>query len=266
MNLEKDLSGRIAVVTGSTTGIGFSIADALAGMGAEVVVNGRTEDKVEAARERLAADRPDATVRGVAADLATAEGCARLVAAEPRADVLVNNIGIFGLADFFEVPDADWFAYFETNVMSAVRLSRAYLPAMMERDWGRIVFLASEAALSIPPKMIHYAFTKTAALSLAQGLAKVAAGTGVTVNSVLPGPTLSDGLATMLAPMAEESGRPIKDVADAFVRENRSTSIIQRAAATEEVASMVAYVASSRSSATTGAALRVEGGAVDSIV
>jgi len=266
MNLERDLTGRTAVVTGSTVGIGYAVARALAGMGADVVINGRSAEKVDAACAALVAAVPGAGVRGVAADLATAEGCATLIEAEPRADVLVNNVGIFGLADFFDVPDEEWFRYFETNIMSAVRLSRAWMPAMMERGWGRVIFLASEAALSIPPQMIHYAFTKTAALSLAQGLAKVAAGTGVTANSVLPGPTLSDGLATMLAPMAEESGRPIKEVADEFVRENRSTSLIQRAATTEEVANMVAYVASTLSSATTGAALRVEGGAVDSIV
>jgi NAD(P)-dependent dehydrogenase (short-subunit alcohol dehydrogenase family) len=260
-----DLSNKTAIVTGSTAGIGFAIAKGLAEAGAKVVVNGRNQASVDAALAALKRAVPESTVRGVAADLGTAEGCAELVKAEPSADILVNNLGIFGPHDFFEIPDSEWTQFFEVNVMSGVRLSRAYLPGMVERGWGRAVFLSSESALNIPPDMIHYGFTKTAVLAIARGLAKRVAGSGVTVNAVLPGPTLSEGVEAMLKESAEQSGLSIEQAATVFVKTNRPRSIIQRMATVDEVANMVVYVASPQASATTGAALRVDGGVVDTI-
>jgi NAD(P)-dependent dehydrogenase (short-subunit alcohol dehydrogenase family) len=204
-------------------------------------------------------------VHGVAADLGTAEGCAALVQAEPATDILVNNVGIFGPQDFFEIPDREWTRFFEVNVMSGVRLSRAYLPGMVERNWGRVVFLSSESGLNIPADMIHYGFTKTAVLAISRGLAKRVAGSGVTVNAVLPGPTLSEGVEAMLGESAEQAGLSIEEAGAAFVKADRPSSIIQRMATVDEVANMVVYVASPQASATTGAALRVDGGAVDTI-
>ena len=260
-----ELSHRTAVVTGSTAGIGFAIAQGLAGAGAATVINGRTQASVDQAIAALKRAVPNAAVRGVAADLGTAQGCEALVEAEPAADILVNNVGIFNLQDFFEIPDREWTRFFEVNVMSGVRLSRAYLPGMLERNWGRVVFVSSESAINIPVEMIHYGFTKTANLAISRGLAKRAAGTGVTVNAVLPGPTLSEGVGAMLKDAADKAGQSIDEAAATFVREHRPSSIIQRAAMPEEVASMVVYVASPQASATTGAALRVDGGVLDTI-
>ncbi len=259
-----DLAGKTAIVTGSTEGIGFAIARGLAGAGARTVITGRTHAKVDAAVARLPA--ASAPHRGIVGDLATAAGCAALIAAVPQADILVNNLGIFGPKDFFDITDEDWTKFFETNVMSGVRLSRHYLRGMMAQGWGRIVFLSSESGLNIPADMLHYGFTKTAYLSISRGLAKRAAGSGVTVNAVLPGPTLSEGVQDMLRPMAEKSGKSVPDAAVDFVKAQRPSSIIQRAATVEEVANMVVYTCSPQASATTGAALRVDGGVVDSIV
>ena len=260
-----DLSGRSAIVTGSTSGIGFAINRGLADSGAAVVVNGRTQAAVDRAVAAVKGAVPAAAVRGVAADLGTAAGCDALVKAEPTCDILVNNVGIFGPQDFFEIPDREWTRFFEINVMSGVRLSRAYMPAMLERDWGRVVFLSSESALNIPPEMIHYGCSKTAVLAIACGLAKRAAGTRVTVNAVLPGPTLTDGVEGMLKETAEKAGLSSEEAAVAFVKAYRPSSIIRRAATTEEVANMVVYLVSPQASATTGAALRVDGGVVDTI-
>lgn len=260
-----DLSNKTAIVTGSTLGIGFAVAKGLAGSGATVVLNGRTEASVGQAIGALKKAIPQAVVRGVAADLGTAAGCAKLIAAEPDADILVNNVGIFGPHDFFEIPDSEWSRFFETNVMSGVRLSRAYAPGMMSRDWGRIIFISSESALNIPIEMIHYGFTKTAQLSISRGLAKRLAGSGVTVNAVLPGPTLSEGVEAMMKSMPMADGVSIEEAAADFVQKHRPSSILQRAASVEEVANMVVYVASPLASATTGAALRVDGGVVDTI-
>jgi NAD(P)-dependent dehydrogenase (short-subunit alcohol dehydrogenase family) len=258
-----DLSGKTAIVTGSTGGIGFAIASGLLAAGAAVVVNGRTEPRVAEACGRLRSGHPEGGLRGFVGDLGTAEGCAALVRAEPEADILVNNLGIFEPRDVFDIPDADWMRFFETNVMSGVRLSRAYLRGMEARNWGRVIFISSESALNIPVEMIHYGVTKTAMLGLSRGLAKRMAGTGVTVNAVLPGPTLSDGVAEMLK--GASKGKSPEAAAKAFVEAHRPSSIIRRAASVEEVANMVVYVASPQASATTGAALRVDGGVVDTI-
>ena len=214
----------------------------------------------------IRARHPAACLRGVAADLGNAQGCAKLIAAEPECDILVNNLGVYGLKDFFELPDEEWTRFFEINVMSGVRLSRAYAQAMVGRGWGRIVFLSSESAQNIPPDMIHYGFSKTANLSVSRGLAKRLAGTGVTVNAVLPGPTLTENLGKRLAAAAEQNGTSIDAAGEAFVKTRRPSSIIGRVASVEEVANMVVYVCSPQASATTGAALRVDGGIVDSLV
>jgi NAD(P)-dependent dehydrogenase (short-subunit alcohol dehydrogenase family) len=260
-----DLSGKTAIVTGSTGGIGFAIARGLAACSARVVLNGRKEAAVNRAVTAVRVAAPGAEIAGVAADLSTATGCDDLVRAEPACDILVNNVGIYRPQDFFDIPDSEWTRFFEVNVMSGVRLSRAYMPLMLERNWGRVVFLSSESALNIPSDMIHYGFTKTAVLAIARGLAKRAAGTGVTVNSVLPGPTLSEGVEDMLEERAKTAGESIKQAALAFVTANRASSIIKRPATTQEVANMVVYAVSPQASATTGAALRVDGGVVDTI-
>ncbi len=261
-----DLTGKTAIVTGSTEGIGYATALGLAQSGAEVVVNGRKQEKVDQAVAKLKASAPDAKFKAVAADVSTAKGCAAIFEAVPRADILVNNAGIFEVKPFFEIPDEEWEHYFQTNVMSGVRLSRAYLKGMMERNWGRIVFLSSESGINIPTEMLHYGFTRTAVLGISRGLAKLAHGTGVTVNAVLPGPTLSEGVGHMIEIMAKESGKPIAQVEKEFVPTIRPTSIIERIATVEEVANMIVYACSLQASATTGAALRVDGGVVESII
>ncbi|QID19543.1 SDR family oxidoreductase [Nitrogeniibacter mangrovi] len=260
-----ELTGKRAVVTGSTQGIGLAIATGLAACGATVVVNGRGQAHVDAAVDAIRQAVPNASVEGFAGDLGTAEGCAALVAAQPACDILVNNLGIYGPEDFFATDDATWTRYFEVNVMSGVRLARAYLPGMEAAGWGRVVFIASESALNIPADMIHYGFSKTAQLSIARGLAKRMAGTGVTVNSVLPGPTLSDGVAELLADEVARRGASLDEVVTDFIKAARPSSILGRAASVEEVANMVVYVCSTQASATTGAALRVDGGVVDSL-
>jgi NAD(P)-dependent dehydrogenase (short-subunit alcohol dehydrogenase family) len=261
-----DLTGKTAVVTGSTAGIGHAIAKGLAEAGARIVVNGRSEKTVGRAVDQIKGALNDAQVAGVAADVSTAEGCAALVKAAPDADILVNNAGIFEPKDFFEIPDEDWTRFFQVNVMSGVRLSRAYMPAMLKRNWGRIVFISSESAINIPKEMIHYGFTKTAQLAVSRGLAQLTAGTGVTVNAVLPGPTRSDGVEVFLQAMAKEAGKSADAMADDFVMTFRPSSLIQRFATVEEVANMVVYACSKEASATNGAALRVEGGTINNVV
>ena len=214
---------------------------------------------------KIAATHPQASLRGHAGDLGTAAGCDALFAAEPQADILVNNLGIFSRGDFFETGDDEWTRFFEINVMSGVRLSRHYLPGMQEHGWGRVVFLSSESGLNIPTEMIHYGFTKTANLSVSRGLAKRMAGTGVTVNAVLPGPTMSDGVMSMLQAAADKAGTTVDEAGIAFVKSRRPSSIIQRPATVDEVANLVVYTCSMQASATTGAALRVDGGVVDTI-
>lgn len=264
--MQIDFSGKKALVTASTAGIGLAIAQGLAASGAAVVVHGRIQASVAEGRERLLAAVPGANVSGVAADLLDADGATRVAKAASGADILVANAGIYGPEDFFETDDATWEHYWQVNVMSGVRLARALLPAMVDRKWGRVVFISSESARNIPADMIHYGVTKTALLALARGLAKRVAGTGVTVNSVLPGPTLSDGFASMLKDEVKRTGKSLEEVAREFVMANRPSSVIQRAASAEEVANMVVYVCSTQASATSGAALRVDGGVVDDIV
>jgi NAD(P)-dependent dehydrogenase (short-subunit alcohol dehydrogenase family) len=260
-----DLTGKTALVTGSTSGIGFAIAKGLAGSGAEVVVNGRSQANVDKAVAAIAKALPKAKLRGVAADVSTAKGCDQLLAAVPSTDILINNAGIFEPKDFFEVSDAEWTTFFEVNVLSGVRLSRAYMKGMLQRNWGRIVFISSESGLQIPPEMIHYGVTKTAQLGVSRGLAELTAGTGVTVNAVLPGPTLSEGAQEFVTELGKQSGQSAEQAAVSFIKEHRPTSLIQRFASVEEVANMVVYVSSKEASATNGTALRVDGGVVRSI-
>lgn len=260
-----DLTGKTALVSGSTGGIGLAIAKGLANAGASVVVNGRKQATVDRAIAAIHSDVKAAAVSGVAADVSTAQGCDTLAAAVPSVDILINNAGIFEPKPFFEIPDADWTRFFETNVMSGVRLSRAYMPEMLKRNWGRIVFISSESALNIPAEMIHYGLTKAGQLAVSRGLAELTAGTGVTVNSVLPGPTRSDGVEEFLKSMASGVGTTADAMADTFVKTHRPSSLIQRFASVDEVANMVVYVASKEASATNGAALRVEGGVIRTI-
>ena len=261
-----DLTGKLALVTASTGGIGFAIARGLAESGAEVIINGRSESSVNQGIQNLQQVVPGVAVRAAVADLSTPEGVESVLRAASGVDILVNNAGIYGPQDFYSTDDETWENYWQTNVMSGVRLTRALLPGMVQKRWGRVVFISSESALNIPSDMIHYGVTKTAQLSLARGLAKFIAGSGVTVNSVLPGPTMSDGFAAMMKDDMERTGKSLDTLAKEFVMANRPSSVIQRAATVEEVANMVVYVCSTQASATSGAALRVDGGVVDDIV
>jgi NAD(P)-dependent dehydrogenase (short-subunit alcohol dehydrogenase family) len=265
VQMQIDLSNKIALVSGSTAGIGFAAAKGLAEAGARVIINGRSQGGVDDALAKLRHAVPKADAIGFAGDLSDADVVKKLVAAHPHVDVLVNNLGIFEVKDFFETPDEDWSRFFDVNVLSGVRLSRAYAKGMADRKWGRIVFISSESGLNIPTEMVHYGMTKTAQLAVARGLAKRLKGTGVTVNSVLPGPTLTEGVAVMLKDTIAKTGQTLEDAAADFVKAHRSSSIIQRAATVEEVANLIVYACSPQASATTGAALRVDGGVVDTI-
>jgi len=264
--MDFELEGKRALVTGSTAGIGFATARALGREGAHVTLNGRTESRVDQALEQLKAELPGATVHGIAADLSGAEGCRMLVGRLPEVDILVNNLGIFEPKAFEQISDQDWLRFFETNVLGGIRLARHYVPGMRSRNWGRIVFISSESAIQIPTEMIHYGITKTAQLAVARGLAETLAGTGVTVNSVLPGPTASEGVGEFVTRMAAERGLDAASVEREFFETARPTSLLQRFATTGEVAAMITYLCSARASATTGAALRVDGGVVRAIV
>ena len=264
--MDLNLKGRIAVVSGSTGGIGFATARELARLGATVAVNGRTRERVDAAIGKLKVEVRDAELIAAPGDLANAAGADALIRAVPSADILVNNAGIFEPKPFFEIPDADWMRFFETNVLSGIRLARHYTPQMVRKGWGRVVFISSESGLHIPAEMVHYGMTKTAQLAVARGLAETVAGTGVTVNSVLPGPTLSEGVEVFMRQMAAGQSNPdLQQMGRDFIREHRSSSLLGRLATIEEVANMIAYVCSPAASATSGAALRVDGGVVRSI-
>jgi NAD(P)-dependent dehydrogenase (short-subunit alcohol dehydrogenase family) len=265
ISMDLGLKGKRALVTGSTAGIGLATARALLAEGAVVTVNGRRKDRVDAAMEALSRELPDARVEGLAADLGNKAGCDTLTAQLPHVDVLVNNMGIFEPKAFEDIPDDDWMKFFEVNVLSGVRLARHYVRGMRERNWGRIVFVSSESALQIPTEMIHYGMTKTAQLAVARGLAETLAGTGVTVNSVLPGPTASEGVGGFVDQLAQSQGVDAATVEREFFATARSSSILQRFLTTDEVGAMIAYVCSARASATTGAALRVDGGVVRAI-
>ena len=263
--MDLQLDSKTALISGSTLGIGYAIAEALAREGATVIINGRTQERVEQAQQRIRATGARGRVLGVVADLGTPQGVALVVKAFPDVDILVNNVGIFGPTPFEEIPDEEWQRFFDVNVMSGVRLTRAYLPGMRKRDWGRIIFISSESGVQIPGEMIHYGMTKTAQLAIARGLAEITAGTNITVNSVLPGPTSSEGVVTFIDEVAAAEGTDRATLESEFFKKNRPTSLIRRFAAPSEVASMVAYIASPLASATTGASLRVEGGIIKSI-
>jgi NAD(P)-dependent dehydrogenase (short-subunit alcohol dehydrogenase family) len=264
--MDLQLQGQTALVTGSTAGIGYAIAKVLAHEGANVIINGRTQSAVDNSIKKLKAEHPKASVTGIAADLANSTGCEKLISTLPTVDILVNNLGIFDPKPFDDISDADWQHFFETNVMSGVRLSRAYLPAMKKRNRGRIVFISSESGICPPAEMVHYGMTKSAQLSISRALAETCAGTAVTVNSVLPGPTLTEGAKDFFDKLAAEQGVSFEVAAENFFSHARPTSLLRRFITPDEVASMVAYVCSPKSAATNGAALRVDGGVVRSLV
>ena len=265
--MDLQLTGKKALVSGSTAGIGYGIALALAREGAEIIVNGRTQARVDEAVARLEAELGvRAEVTGVAADLGTAQGVEALVQEVPTVDVLVNNLGIFEPKAFADITDEDWTRFFEVNVLSGVRLSRYYLPKMIAAGWGRIVFISSESGVNTPTEMIHYGLTKTAQLALSRGLAQTAKGTGVTVNSVLPGPTASEGVGTFVGQMARDRGITPEQMEKDFFEHARPSSLLKRFETVAEIADAVAFVCSPLASAITGAALRVDGGVVSSIV
>jgi NAD(P)-dependent dehydrogenase (short-subunit alcohol dehydrogenase family) len=263
MNLE--LNGKRALVTGSTAGIGFAIAAALIKEGAAVIVNGRTTKRVESAVAQLREQSPSAELSGLAADLGTADGCREAITSYPEVDILVNNLGIFEAKQFDQIPDEDWLRFFEVNVLSGIRLSRHYLRGMKEKNWGRIIFISSESALQIPAEMVHYGMTKTAQLAIARGIAETTAGTGVTVNAVLPGPTESEGVGQFVDSLAAQKNSSRSAVEKEFFQHMRPTSILQRFERPEEIAAVVAFVASPLASAINGTALRADGGVVRSI-
>lgn len=262
MNLH--IEEKIAFISGSTKGIGFATALGLAKEGAVVWVNGRSEISVNLAKVKIEQRVPNARVYGIVADLSTAEGCEKVIQELPVIDILVNNLGIFEPKQFKDIPDEDWLRFFETNVMSGVRLSRHYIPIMKENNWGRILFVSSESALQIPQEMIHYGITKTAQIALARGLAESTKGTNVTVNSVLPGPSRSEGVETFVQQIADKQGITFEEMEKEFFDNIRPSSLIQRFAAPSEVANMLVYLCGCGASATNGAAVRVDGGVVKS--
>jgi NAD(P)-dependent dehydrogenase (short-subunit alcohol dehydrogenase family) len=253
------------VVSGSTAGIGFAIAAALAAEGAQVVLNGRTQERVSAALEKIQQRVPKADARGVAADLGTSAGVDKFLKQVNSADILVNNLGIFEPKPFPEISDADWLRFFEVNVLSGVRMTRKYLPGMLKKNWGRVIFISSESAQHIPAEMIHYGMTKTAQVAIARGLAESVAGTGVTVNSVLPGPTASEGVDDFVEGMAKQQKVAKAEIEKQFFASVRPTSLLKRFETPEEVAAVVVFVASAQAAAINGAAVRAEGGVIRSI-
>jgi NAD(P)-dependent dehydrogenase (short-subunit alcohol dehydrogenase family) len=263
--MDLGLKGKTAVVSGSTAGIGFAIAAALAAEGAKVVLNGRTEARVTAALEKIHKHVKNADLRGIAADLGTLQGVQAFLKQTPETDVVVNNLGIFETKPFLEIPDSDWLRLFEVNVLSAIRLSRHYLPGMLRNNWGRVIFISSESAQHIPAEMIHYGMTKTAQVAVARGIAESVAGTGVTVNSILAGPTASEGAVNFVEGLAKQQGISTAEFEKQFFSKVRPTSLLKRFQTPEEVAAVVAFVASTQAVAINGSAVRAEGGVVRSI-
>ncbi|UCJ08187.1 SDR family oxidoreductase [Chitinophaga pendula] len=264
--MDLQLTGKTAFISGATQGIGFGIAKQLLEEGAKVIINGRSREKLAAAVQRLKEQVPGAQVSGIAADFADVATVDALLAELPEVDILVNNAGIFEPKPFTEITDADWLHFFEVNVLSGIRLSRHYLPKMLAKNWGRIIFISSESAINIPEEMIQYGTTKTAQLAISRGLAELTKRTGVTVNTILPGPTSSEGVDEFMKQMAVSEHTTKEQVEEDFFKKLRPTSLLQRLATVEEVANLVTYIASPRSSATNGAALRVDGGVVKSII
>jgi NAD(P)-dependent dehydrogenase (short-subunit alcohol dehydrogenase family) len=261
--MELHLKGKLALVSGSTAGIGLAIATQLVREGARVIINGRSRSSVDDVLTRLRS-ATGGEAQGFADDLGTAASAEQVARAHPGVEILVNNLGIYEPKPFEEIPDADWLRFFEVNVLSGIRLARLFLPAMRRANWGRIIFISSESAVQIPAEMIQYGMTKTAQLAISRGLAEAVAGTGITVNSVLPGPTKSRGVADFVETLAKADGKSFAEVEKEFFETVRPTSLIKRFALPEEVASLVAYVASALASATTGAALRFDGGVIKS--
>ncbi|TGD78978.1 SDR family NAD(P)-dependent oxidoreductase [Hymenobacter wooponensis] len=262
--MDLQLTGKVALITGSTGGIGLAIARGLAAEGAHIIITGRTEGRIQEARATIQGAVPQANVRGVAVDFGKPEEVANLLREVANVDILINNVGIFDPKPFTEIPDEEWLRFFEVNVMSGVRLSRHYFPQMLANNWGRVIFISSESGLQIPEEMIHYGTTKTAQLAVARGLAELTKGTNVTVNSVLPGPTASEGVQEFIGKMAAE-GKTSAEAEHEFFRDARPSSLLQRFATTEEVANMVVYLSSPLALATNGASVRVDGGVIRSI-
>lgn len=264
--MDVQLKGKTAFISGSTQGIGYAVAKQLAQEGAVVALNGRTQAKVAQAVDKLKAEVPGAEVSGIAADFSKPEEIAALLSQLPAVDILINNVGIFDLKPFFDTADEDWTRFFEVNVMSGVRLSRALMPAMLEKNWGRIVFISSESAINIPANMVHYGMTKTAMLSVSRGVSQLTKGTGVTVNTVLGGPTYSDGVAGVIGQIAAAQNQPVENIKAGLIGTINPTSLLQRFIEPSEIASLVTYLASPLSIATNGAALRADGGVLNTIL
>jgi len=263
--MDLGIKGKTAVVSGSTAGIGFAIAAALAAEGAHVVINGRTEARVNSAMEQIAKRVAGAQLRGVAGDLGTLAGVEAFLKKIPEADIVVNNLGIFEAKPFLEIPDSDWLRFFEVNVLSGVRLSRHFLPGMLKKKWGRVIFISSESAQHIPAEMVHYGMTKTAQVAIARGIAESVAGTGVTVNSILAGPTASEGVGGFVEDMAKQQGVTKAEIEKQFFSTVRPSSLLKRFETPEEVAAVVAFVASAQAVSINGSAVRAEGGVIRSI-
>ena len=264
--MDLKVTHKVVLVTGSTAGIGFAIAKSLATEGAHVYLNGRTQERVDAAMAAIRSHAVAGHVDGIVADFSGPAGAETVIARLPLVDVLVNNVGIFEPKSFAEIPDADWYRFFEINVMSGVRLARNYLAGMLKKNWGRILFISSESAVQIPPEMVHYGMTKTAQVAVARGIAESVAGSGITVNSILAGPTESEGVGTFVEAMAKRQNKSKQAIEKEFFDHVRPSSLLKRFATVDEVAAMVTYVASELSSATNGAALRADGGVVKAIL
>ncbi|MEN7546714.1 SDR family oxidoreductase [Rapidithrix thailandica] len=264
--MDLQLKAKTALVTGSTAGIGYATAKQLAAEGAEVIITGRSLSRVNEAMERIKKKIPEAQLKGYAVDFSQKDSIAKLLQSEPEVDILINNVGIFEPKEFESISDEDWSYFFEVNVLSGVRLSRHYFPVMLQKNWGRILFISSESAVQIPEEMIHYGTTKTAQLAVARGLAELSKGTQVTVNSVLPGPTKSEGVEGFVKDLATQQNKSVETIEQEFFKEARPTSLIQRFTSTDEVAHMVTYLASPLASATNGAAIRADGGVIKTIL